>query len=285
MIYDWMLNISLEIQLLWFSPWSYTKAMFLTVRYVPFAALGFNVQTQLAMGVSADTCRWVYPVVTWLIMPSIALAEVILMVRTWAVWHRDRKVGAALLVALVGTLFTACYCNVKFLKAFKLADPPFPTYRGCFVVGASDIMKTAFIFLTVLESLVLILMIISAVKSYREGSKNQLLAVIHRDGIVFYIYLLMATVANVCIMSLAPKDLVFMLTPVCCALYSIFTSRIVLNIRHIAQSGNSMNPPTELHGYHQETAPASALPLSYRKNSNHHTLDTSIWSQGRDDFN
>lgn len=90
------------------------------------------------MGVSAETCRWTYPVVTWLIMPSIALAEgegltmplcrpvshfrrftVILMIRTWAIWHRDRKVGAALLVALIGTLFTACYCNVKFLKAFK----------------------------------------------------------------------------------------------------------------------------------------------------------------------
>jgi hypothetical protein len=32
-------------------------------------------EAQLTPGVTVATCRWTYPVVTWLIMPSLALAE------------------------------------------------------------------------------------------------------------------------------------------------------------------------------------------------------------------
>jgi hypothetical protein len=44
-IYDYLLMVYKEVSLMWPAPWSYTKVMFMVVRYLPIIALGFNVQS------------------------------------------------------------------------------------------------------------------------------------------------------------------------------------------------------------------------------------------------
>lgn len=77
-LYDWLLNINDEIFLLWLSPWSYTKGLFVLVRYLPIFSLGMDIPSEyltcqslhgistfnldvLIMGMKPSYCSWSFP--------------------------------------------------------------------------------------------------------------------------------------------------------------------------------------------------------------------------------
>jgi len=77
-------------------------------------------------------------------------------------------------------------------------------------------------------------MSISAVRIYRHGSAGELVHIIHRDGILFYIYLLVVDVTNLAFTVAMPLEWVNTLIGLQIALYSVLTCRIILNIRGAA---------------------------------------------------
>jgi len=60
-IYDYLLTLDREINLIWFSPWTYTKVLFLLVRYLTFVDTFLLLHFQLFPNVSAHNCRMSYP--------------------------------------------------------------------------------------------------------------------------------------------------------------------------------------------------------------------------------
>jgi len=264
MVYDYLLTVHDEIRLVWFSPWSYTKVLFLLVRYLPFIGIYFDLHNQILLGSTAHECKWMYPMLMWVTTIAMFAAILVLTIRTWAVWRRDLKVGILLAALTIGAFVAASYCNAKFNKSLKISDAPLPGMRGCFVTGASTILRVDFIASAILEFSALILMMISAYKAYKIGDTNQLSTVLHRDGIIYYIFLLIASIANVTVMSAAPIDLMFMMIPVCGALYQVLTCRIVLNIRNVGSKDTLVGggTATQLHSYH--SSQPSVMPMVFR---------------------
>ncbi|KAF8976886.1 hypothetical protein BDQ17DRAFT_1417632 [Cyathus striatus] len=66
-IYDVCLTLDLEITFIWKSPGSFTKALYLLTRYLPFVDVGM-----IAIGVAGG--------------------QVILSLRTWAFWRKQRYI-------------------------------------------------------------------------------------------------------------------------------------------------------------------------------------------------
>ncbi|EDR07357.1 uncharacterized protein LACBIDRAFT_327790 [Laccaria bicolor S238N-H82] len=243
MIYDYLLNVNREIQMIWRSPWSYTKVLYFIVRYLPFLAFFLFLWIQVIRGVTRASCEWVFPVVVF-----------IMMIRTWAVWHRDKRVGilfAALCCLYVGL---ATVGNVRFIRSLVLAEPPIPGFRGCFVTAAENSLTNDYIMLVVMES-------------PQTGSVNRLTAIIYRDGILFYLYLLVRSFFSTLfngVMTLRPQlDLHVAFVPHCMALYSGLTSRVVLNIREVAYAGpTTTGLETQLHDIKDEE-PTSTTSISW----------------------
>jgi len=157
--------------------------------------------------------------------------------------------------------------EAKYSESVIMLPPPYPEFQGCNSTGDNNVLKVDFIILACADSVVCFLMVLSAFKTYKTGSSSELSAVIHRDGILFYIYLLAFTIMNIIIMSFLPTDMRDIMTPVCCSMYSLLTSRIMLNIRGAARRNSAI--PTELHGYQ----PAQTLlPLEFRSGETHRTL-------------
>lgn len=267
-VYDYLLNLSREIALIWYSPWKYTKFMYLIVRYVPFAVVAFLLHLQLVPGMTKATCHWIFPAATWTTTVSIITSELVLMIRTWAIWRRDKRVGCVFVALSCLYIGLATAGNVTFVRSLVLADPPYPGFRGCFVLAAANSLTNDYGTLVAMESLVLVLMIISAIQTYRKGGVNQLSVVIHRDGILFYMYLLVASVANVIFFTApsVPLDLHVSFVPLCSAFYAGLTSRVVLNIREVALGDyNKTAVETQLHDYKDDENPI--VPLSFRLRS------------------
>jgi len=200
-------------------------------------------------------------------MAGIMTSEVVLTIRTWAVWRRDRAVGLALGAVLLGALIWSVYGGIQFSKSLKFSPPPYAGFRGCFIVAGSDILRIQFIILAGLDIIVLIMMVISAFRSFTRGDNNKFSTIIHRDGILFYIYLLCVTVLNVICLNASPSRLEFMVTPLCAVLYSVLTCRIVLNIRDLSRQ-DAMNAPTELLSYYETDT--ILLPMAFLSGVNPH---------------
>jgi len=284
-IYDYGLTLHREIKLIWFSRWSYTKVLFLLVRYLTFADTYLLLHNQLFPNVSANSCKLAYTAAVWLVTLKVSLAEVILALRTWAVWRQNKVVGVVLAVLMVANMAVQCYFAYQsglFLGGWFL-DPMYPGFRGCYAgllsVGRADLPDN-YVALTILEGIVLVLMLISAFRLYRAGAMGELSRITHRDGILFYVILLGITAANVGIgytrsgiafnaskgsflqFSLTGATTI-LLTPLEGVLYSVLTTRIVLNIR---DWDNQSGLNTELHTCHSE-------PLKFAKPVRRHDQD------------
>lgn len=263
-VYDYLLNFGREVTLIWLSPWTYTKVLYLVVRYLPFLAFVMFLRYQLYLGVTVASCEWIFPVVVWATTVSTFTAEVIMMIRTWAVWGRDKRVAAFFLTLCCLYIGLATAGNVKFNRSVVLAEPPYPGYRGCLLVQASTSLTYDYVMLVVMEFFVCVLTAWSAVLSSKTGTTNRLSAIIHRDGILFYLYLLVGSVANVIFFTapVIPPELHVAFVPICLALYTNLTSRVVLNIREVAREGFAVE--TQLHEYKDDEGELAVIPLSLR---------------------
>jgi len=242
LIYDYFLTIILEIRVIWFPPWSYTTVLFLMVRYLSIADTCLFLYTLFPRRSSAAICAEAVESGVWLLGIVIVLAEAILMIRTWAVWHRNRLIGLALLFLMLCVLALECFVMIKLtstlehVQADKLAGCAFDKSLNPLTVIIH------FCVLIFIETVALVLMVISAFRTYSSGNNCALSIVIHKDGIMYYVYLLGFTIVNV-ILSFFSAFSLASLTFLQGVLYSVFTCRIVLNIRSVAWR----NTTTELH--------------------------------------
>jgi len=111
-----------------------------------------------------------------------------------------------------------------------------------------------------IEAIVFAPIAISAFRSYRDGNNGRLSHIIHRDGILFHVYLLCISIANVAVVFSLPLDMMFLITPLQYSLSFILTTRIILNIRDVDSSGLQ----TELHTIYDETRP-KLTPLEFMR--------------------
>jgi len=228
---------------------------------IRYASLGSSVlllHNQLFPDVQVRVCKIIFPVTAWEVVIQLFLTDVVIAIRTWAVWNRNRMVGITLGGLSVGFLGFSGIMTSRFLATIEYAPPPFPGYGGCFIIKAdTEGLWPIYVFMTVSSATVLALMGLSAFVSPHLGNSNQLAHVVHRDGILFYFYLLVLIASAMSVKIAAPDDMKFLMDPLVNSLYPIFIVRIVLNIRQTANRGLQ----TEIHtGYH-ESSISFAVPL------------------------
>lgn len=243
-IYDYILTLPDEIKYIWLSPWTYTKLFFLLIRYLAFVDAFIYPVEQMFIDVSSERCELIYPVGMWCMVIQILLSELVLCIRTWAVWGKNKAVGIGLLAVVIAALVSECVILSTQPQTGGFAPPLYPGFRGCY--GTMDVAKLwlNYTLVGIVEAVALMLMVVSAVISYRQGLWGDLSRIVHRDGILFYVYLLCLSAGNVVAAIILPPDYRDTTTPLQTLLYSVFTTRIVLNVREASSQG----PRTELHG-------------------------------------
>ncbi|EDR03422.1 uncharacterized protein LACBIDRAFT_295242 [Laccaria bicolor S238N-H82] len=119
-IYDYFLTLDLEVELVWPSKWGAMKVLFLVQRYLPFLdTVSLCLVHQLAADISPSTCYFLYSFRGYLIITGFLLSEVILTLRAWAVWKRERILGYNLLFFIVATYAGCTAVMALFLKDLK----------------------------------------------------------------------------------------------------------------------------------------------------------------------
>jgi len=246
LFYDYLLMMNLEITLIWMQKWTYTTILFILTRYLPFAYAYFVLQNHLLIGPDPESCAASFTASTWMLLAGMTVAEMILSVRTWAVWHCNFKVGLLLIGLHIANPIVACIYLSRYMNSFIYKPAPYPGFRGCLVSISNGDESVTFIMLAAVETVVFCLMAAAAFRAYRSGFTNQFSKVVHRDALHFYVFLMLLAIANVIVMLVAPPIYQNFLIAPQGVLHSVFTCRIVLHLRVASRRGRK-DMPTDLH--------------------------------------
>ncbi|KAJ3893932.1 hypothetical protein GG344DRAFT_63358 [Lentinula edodes] len=176
-------SITLLIELVWRSPFSLASMMFFVNRYLPFfdrivsvnsflpkySALTY-VQSILSSNPGLDSSSAYFKLKQSL---GIVISELILTLRTYAVWERKRSILITLIILTVVFLVPAIVFT-------ELASTVI-SHGGCRMTSASNIIFLAFCLLTIYESILAILIAIQACKHLRQ-TRSPWVTKLYKDG-------------------------------------------------------------------------------------------------------
>lgn len=170
-------------------------------------------------------CRKVAYVNGVCIVLGLSSSEMVLMLRTWAVWNQDQC-----LTIVLPVLYTLCWASglvivVRYVDSITFGVPPYPGFQGCFPTSADRDIVFLWVLLIFWDALLLILMLVPAIQAYRDKDNTSLMKVVYRDGVLYYLYLFVLSCINIIIVKTLPEDYQPLLSLVERMLHSILTSR------------------------------------------------------------
>ncbi|KIP07404.1 hypothetical protein PHLGIDRAFT_423189 [Phlebiopsis gigantea 11061_1 CR5-6] len=211
--YDFTLTFDDEVELIWKTRWNLTKVLWFLTRYPAFIDSTLSIYHQVGTNVAIRTCGMLYSISGWMFLWGIWIAEIILIIRTWAIWGRNHYIGGTLFTLLCGLwIVSAVYLN-QFLHSFTfvLAKNISPILTGCVITSSGDQLWISFVILMIFESIILTLTAIKGIQQFRRSS-SPLVTSLYRDGMIFYVYLFGISVINVSVLLAAPAEYSILIT-------------------------------------------------------------------------
>ncbi|TFY53094.1 hypothetical protein EVG20_g10270 [Dentipellis fragilis] len=226
--YDYFLTLPDEVGVVWGSHWTITMPIFLLNRYVPFVNTGVAIYSGLGLDISDGTCHALYSTIAS-----------ILVLRTWAIWGKDKMVGYGLGILLAMSCIAMSVVVVKFLKSMKFTpiNHISPQLRGCLITDSDRLQYICYAISLGYESTILFLTLIKGVQHLKwpgssvKTSKLRLIVSLYRDGVLAYLLIFVSSVANVLILLLGPSGYANILIVTQRVLHVVLTNCILLSIR------------------------------------------------------
>ncbi|KAF9465762.1 hypothetical protein BDZ94DRAFT_302624 [Collybia nuda] len=233
-LHDYLVTLELEVTHIWKSNWSTIKVAFLVARYLPFVDVPLILTYSLYSGLTFRDCYIVTSAASWSSLVGVGAAEVILLLRTYALWDRSKQLLIFLVLLFIGVFVVGGVSTEIFLRSIQYAPLPFPFMRGCFPIAASKLLYVDFVVALVDETVIMLLTLYVGFKRYRH-SRSRLVTVLYRDGVLYFMCLFMITFSYAVVLIASPPEYIDLLNTPHRVLHSILGARIVLQVREIAQ--------------------------------------------------
>jgi len=246
LVYDWLLMLSKEVKYVWRSSWNYTKVLYLLARYTPFAAMALMCRNQLAFDASPESCQKAVRAACWISFVGVDVTEIIIFIRTYAVWNKDKRVGIGLALLWMAVQIPTGILAERFLDSLDFIQNPYPDiFRGCLALSATKVIYSSWVMFILMEGVVLALMVTSALRTYRKNTST-FMNVIYVDGIRFSLYMFCVTLVNVITTIYLPIDFISIGSCLEIVLHSILACRLVIGLREASKSPGRISDAFEL---------------------------------------
>ncbi|KJA14982.1 hypothetical protein HYPSUDRAFT_149695, partial [Hypholoma sublateritium FD-334 SS-4] len=183
-IWDFILTLPLEIDLVWHRKWNALKIIYLIQRYLPFFdTVGLVLYHQLSVSLVDFQCRNLYIASGCSCFRIFVRHQiVILTLRAWAVWNQGTRL-AIILCALFAVFFLPEFVFLAiFLRSLQFDTLSNTQFVGCLVIRGNHILTGCWAIVLVWDALVLGLMAVPGFRAYSIGGNSALLTVLFRDG-------------------------------------------------------------------------------------------------------
>ncbi|KDQ28879.1 hypothetical protein PLEOSDRAFT_156616 [Pleurotus ostreatus PC15] len=240
LLYDYSLTVDAEPTLIWSAPWSLGKALFLLTRYLPF--LDSSLSLYRDFGPKTQRCSLHDSIIGWSLILGTTIAELIMVLRVWALWTRSRWVGVGLALLSAATLVGAGIAYIKFSQQRTCEHEPtsipaIDTFNqfGCRPLDGSNTERVIFIIVTVFEILMLILTVTRVLLDDQTLRASSVIR-----GVMYYALLAISSTVNAVMISKTQSPIATMLVLPQRILHSILSARIILRVRGDALNRKAM---------------------------------------------
>ncbi|KAE9404509.1 hypothetical protein BT96DRAFT_419698 [Gymnopus androsaceus JB14] len=223
--YDYFLSLAQEITYVWPSNWGFVKVLYLISRYSPFIDTILAVAERLNPDIDIGACNSIMTFNTIFAGLGIGISDLVLIIRTYTVYQRSRKVLVVLIVTWISVA----------------VEPSIAGIPSCFLAGESKTGLINFISLLAGETVVVALTLWQALRqqyfkfgfAWSSDATQNLIVTFYRDGVLFYMCILPITLANALLLAFASPELQVLQTPLR-VMHSILCCRLVIHIREVA---------------------------------------------------
>ncbi|KLO16818.1 hypothetical protein SCHPADRAFT_193377 [Schizopora paradoxa] len=289
--YDALLSLDDEIKYVWRSKWTFVKIVYIASKYLAFVDGTMILLVFLNPSLGLSACSTIYTASTYIILVGIALAELILLIRTCALWGLSRYVLWYLIAFDVGSAVLAVvklsssfqddnficeydlisYTELTSNCLFTVVPSPIPNIRNCFPIfgDKADGAYVDFLCVMAAELNVLVLTLWRGVMHWRRHS-SRLVHIFYRDGIVYLVSLVVISATNVVFFVIDDSNYYYnvMLEPQRIA-HAVLSAHLILNVREIGAQNGRM-------GYSQAGSASVSEPVSLQMKTMASTLTRTI---------
>ncbi|EDQ99739.1 uncharacterized protein LACBIDRAFT_315272 [Laccaria bicolor S238N-H82] len=302
LVYDCSLTLGMEIEFVWSSPWGFMTVLYIVQRYLPFCdAIFLCLPPQLAANIDPHGCLIVNMIRGWLMIFGWILSEGANSLHFIMVYMVSliMAIPSNLDPTRMGSMETrsAYWClsdipNYARNRGGNICDEnlpsrpaitkPYPEFVGCFFTSANHIVYVNWVVFMIYEAVILVLMIIPGIASYRRGGNADLHHVIYGEGIIMYIYLVgkrrsarhihcakaakALSIVNVVVVCALSREYLAVIATVERVLHALLTSRVVLHLREYIKmrQPSCTDGLTDLHVDLDASQPKSRLQKRWR---------------------
>ncbi|KAJ2919905.1 hypothetical protein MD484_g397, partial [Candolleomyces efflorescens] len=110
LVFDYLITFDREVNYVWSSPWSLGLPLFYINRYIPFVDLALFIHIQFSYLTNEHVS-----VATWLVSFPSFFGQMIIVLRTCALWQNNRLIVSFLLLVSCATLTVTSFFTAKIL--------------------------------------------------------------------------------------------------------------------------------------------------------------------------
>ncbi|KAF8498296.1 hypothetical protein JB92DRAFT_2985107 [Gautieria morchelliformis] len=246
LLYDTIVTLDQEINLIWRSSWSFVTALYLLIRHYSVAYLILSSYVSINVFLTESFCGHYMVFQEWGTIILLPAVDILIILRVYALFGRSTKIGILLVVLWLAetiSLFTLFQLDFKPTTAvmpnplpgvlpgcFPLQDTHFPVAR----IGAiASVFQAIYFGLT-------------AVALYKEVrpfgfSLSPILRVFFRDGAVYSFVILVLYLWNTISVGQLKGPLQGVSVPWLNAIFPIIAARLVLNLRRSARLSDDLS--------------------------------------------
>ncbi|KAH0580360.1 hypothetical protein H2248_001861 [Termitomyces sp. 'cryptogamus'] len=225
LVYDFLCTFDQEVAYAWSNPRTISSFLFFINRYLPFVDTFMALRLKFSQN-TPEECLEQYTVVTWFIVLGTIFSEAILFLRTYAIWERKRVILVSLV--LLAIIVLPVSLTVAYLEIQSLVYVP-SWEGGCLLLKARPLINVAYIMLVICETTMAVLTVIRAYHLFREPQTTWIIQ-LHKDGLIFYAFLLPLSLANIIVPVTAPSMFANWLATPQRVIHSILCTRVLFLI-------------------------------------------------------
>ncbi|KAF9524800.1 hypothetical protein CPB83DRAFT_909691 [Crepidotus variabilis] len=226
-VYDYLLTFSDEVELVWQGRFTFGTVLFALCRYLPFIDIPVSIPLYMyANGITAAGCHNLFVASVSCQYVGIAVAQTILILRTFALWQRNIYIVIGLGVSFLTSTLFALYTTVVFMVGTTAIKP---SGMPCTVDHVGEGLMAGFITLLAIETSVVVLTVVRATYHLHRSNSSWVYQMYLR-GILYFFFTFAVTLLSLFCLYFAPVQLKLILMDIQRAFHSILCSRIIFLI-------------------------------------------------------
>ncbi|KAF8973278.1 hypothetical protein BDZ97DRAFT_673996 [Flammula alnicola] len=236
LVYDHMLTFGEEVEKMWSRPFTLPTLLFYLNRYVTHMQY---IVIQVAFH-ETTWCRRYVKFAGASTASLVAVAELIMILRVYALYMGNKYILAFLLALLSGQVIVSGWAVHNGMQV-----PQPPGFPGCVLTGKNSFFAALWGAPLVTDTCIFILTLWRTVRYMRKHGRMTVMQIMLRDGTLYFMAIFGVNLMNTLIYFLALGDLKAVGASFSQILTSIMISRLQLNIRYSMPSSGANLPKTK----------------------------------------